>query len=182
MMMKSLVPVAAPNTRCGSASAACALLLRRPATHAVPTTTTAGQLRFYKKPTHVLIAHRRKVPAYLATTYILHTRLGSVAPEIAVEWDTEANPGHRNPTLLSVGDIELSVWKCKVCGSRFELSVEDRVMHGEGCPSCEVDKMHSNAPSAFTSSASNNMDDDDLLPGERRESLSIKTTKLPTSR
>ena len=179
--MQSRIPVAAPNwapagpTMQYLSNQLRSLTARLTSAH--PSSSPTCQMRFYKKPTHVLIAHRRKVPAYQATTYVLHTRLGSVAPEIAAEWDTEANPGNRYPAILSIGDIEMSAWKCKTCGTRFELSIEDRVMHGEGCPSCEADKMH-RAPPRGT----NNHDDDDLLPGERREGLSLRASKPLRSR
>ena len=60
--------------------------------------------------------------------------LASQYPEIAEEWDYEAN-GDLAPSMVTAHSNKKVWWQCKKCGLRWEATINDRV-NGKGCPYC----------------------------------------------
>ena len=58
-------------------------------------------------------------------------------PEVAAEWDWEAN-GERSPETVTAGSGFRAAWRCGLCGHRWSATVLDR-SHGNGCPHCGRD-------------------------------------------
>lgn len=56
-------------------------------------------------------------------------------PEVAAEWDAEANPG-RTPEQTPPGSRYRAGWKCVARGHRWRASVYSRAQMGRGCPAC----------------------------------------------
>eukprot|EP00891_Asterochloris_glomerata_P007587 jgi/Astpho2/7587/Aster-02492 len=55
-------------------------------------------------------------------------------PEVAAEWDWEAN-GERTPETVAAGSSIKAAWRCGLCGHRWSATVSLRT-HGTGCPQC----------------------------------------------
>ena len=55
-------------------------------------------------------------------------------PEVAAEWDWEAN-GQRTPESVAAGSQIKAAWRCGLCGHRWRTGVTHRT-HGSGCPKC----------------------------------------------
>ena len=55
-------------------------------------------------------------------------------PEVAAEWDWEAN-GERTPETVTASSTIRAAWRCGLCGHRWSACVSDRT-HGNGCPQC----------------------------------------------
>ena len=56
-------------------------------------------------------------------------------PEVAAEWDLEAN-GERTPETVTARSHFRAAWRCDLCGHRWSTRVSDRTYHGTGCPQC----------------------------------------------
>ena len=57
-------------------------------------------------------------------------------PEVAAEWDWEAN-GERTPEAVAAGSHIKASWRCGVCGHSWSATVLSRTKdHGTGCPQC----------------------------------------------
>ena len=55
-------------------------------------------------------------------------------PEVAADWDWEAN-GERTPETVTAGSTIRAAWRCGVCGHRWGAHVFSRT-RGVGCPRC----------------------------------------------
>ena len=68
-------------------------------------------------------------------------------PEVAAEWDQEAN-GARTPETVTANSNTKAVWRCGLCGHRWSARVSNRT-HGRGCPECayEARRVQSKQPS-----------------------------------
>ena len=55
-------------------------------------------------------------------------------PEVAAEWDWEAN-GERTPETVTASSSTKAAWRCGLCGHRWSAAVQDRT-RGTGCPQC----------------------------------------------
>ncbi|MHB1166792.1 MAG: zinc-ribbon domain-containing protein [Candidatus Nanopelagicales bacterium] len=62
-------------------------------------------------------------------------RLAAVAPQLAAEWDVEAN-APLTPDRISFGSSRRVWWVCSACGHRWEAVVANRASLGRGCPVC----------------------------------------------
>ena len=56
-------------------------------------------------------------------------------PEVAAEWDREAN-GLQSPELVAANSHEGAVWRCNTCDDRWRTTVSTRTGLGRGCPQC----------------------------------------------
>ena len=56
-------------------------------------------------------------------------------PEVAAEWDWEAN-GDRTPETVTAGSYFKAAWRCSLCGHSWSAVVACRALHGNGCPQC----------------------------------------------
>ena len=56
-------------------------------------------------------------------------------PEVAAEWDREAN-GERTPETVTAGSNFKAAWRCVVCGHRWSTGIHHRTWSGTGCPRC----------------------------------------------
>ena len=55
-------------------------------------------------------------------------------PEVAAEWDWEAN-GDRTPETVTASSNSRAVWRCGLCGHSWSATVLQRT-HKAGCPQC----------------------------------------------
>lgn len=62
--------------------------------------------------------------------------LASVCPEIAEQWDTEAN-GRLTARDVSSGSNQYAWWSCSMCGYKWRAVINNR-SRGTGCPRCAV--------------------------------------------
>ena len=74
--------------------------------------------------------------------------LAHIHPEVAAEWDWEAN-GDRTPETVTPGSQIKAVWRCGLCGHSWTAAVSSRTLHGAGCPQCARDarRMSTRQPS-----------------------------------
>ena len=56
-------------------------------------------------------------------------------PEVAAEWDWEANAGCM-PETVTAGSAIKAAWRCGLCGYSWTAAVFDRTHKGTGCPQC----------------------------------------------
>ena len=56
-------------------------------------------------------------------------------PEVAREWDCEAN-GERTPETVSAMSNSKAAWRCRLCGHKWGTRVAHRTALGSGCPQC----------------------------------------------
>ena len=56
-------------------------------------------------------------------------------PEVAAEWDWEAN-GACTPEIVTAGSGIKAAWRCGLCGHSWTAIVQDRTLQGTGCPQC----------------------------------------------
>eukprot|EP00741_Cyanophora_paradoxa_P002554 tig00000605_g2478.t1 len=56
-------------------------------------------------------------------------------PEVAAEWDAEANGGLK-PSEVMPGSNRKFWWRCRECGHRWEARANHRTSLGHGCPRC----------------------------------------------
>ena len=56
-------------------------------------------------------------------------------PEVAAEWDWDAN-GERTPGTVTAGSASEAVWRCGLCGHSWTTLVYRRTKLGAGCPQC----------------------------------------------
>ena len=57
-------------------------------------------------------------------------------PEVAAEWDWEAN-GERTPETVTAGSAIKAAWRCGLCGHSWTAAVRCRTgVQGAGCPQC----------------------------------------------
>ena len=57
-------------------------------------------------------------------------------PEVAAEWDWEAN-GERTPETITVNSNTQAAWRCGLCGHSWSAAVASRTrMRATGCPQC----------------------------------------------
>ena len=56
-------------------------------------------------------------------------------PEVAAEWDWEAN-GERTPETVAASSNSKAAWICGHCGHRWSTTVATRTVSGTGCPQC----------------------------------------------
>lgn len=61
--------------------------------------------------------------------------LKTLFPEIAKEWDFEAN-GQKKPEDFTKGSGERINWKCSTCGRNWVATIKDRTGKKSGCPYC----------------------------------------------
>ena len=68
-------------------------------------------------------------------------------PEVAAEWDGEAN-GERTPGTVTTGSGMKAAWRCGLCGHEWSTSVKTRT-RGNGCPECaqEARRVQTRQPS-----------------------------------
>ena len=66
--------------------------------------------------------------------------LGTLKPELAMEWDTEKNAG-RNPEDVMPGSGIRAWWKCSE-GHSWDAIINTRAVRGCGCPYCEGRKAY----------------------------------------
>ena len=71
-------------------------------------------------------------------------------PEVAAEWDWEANGGRTPENVTTRNDIK-AAWRCGLCGHRWSATVAMRT-RGTGCPQCwrEAGRQHTTQPSIST--------------------------------
>lgn len=62
--------------------------------------------------------------------------LKTTDPEIAKDWDYEAN-GSLKPEDLFRTSLRFVIWKCKA-GHSYGMKLEDRTIHGKKCPVCDM--------------------------------------------
>lgn len=180
------VAVARSSTTAASslavASVSCAPCQRSSASPALfsPVRHRASQIR---------IANRKRVEMFVGKRYHLPTRLRVAAPDIAAEWDSEKNPMHLYPEIVSIGYMAPVYWKCAVCGDTYRMSVEKRVVRGGGCPACEdrelataiahnTAAMEGEAASHHEHPAQEAASAPPLLPGEENRALRPKRSTV----
>ena len=56
-------------------------------------------------------------------------------PEVAAEWDWEANGG-RTPETVAANSHFKAAWRCRLCGHRWGTKVAHRTLLRSGCPQC----------------------------------------------
>ena len=56
-------------------------------------------------------------------------------PEVAAEWDSEAN-GERTPETVTANSNFRAAWRCGVCGHRWSTQIMHRSLKGTRCPQC----------------------------------------------
>eukprot|EP00741_Cyanophora_paradoxa_P000666 tig00000430_g641.t1 len=56
-------------------------------------------------------------------------------PELAKEWDVEANGGLK-PSEVAPGSHEKRWWRCEECGHKWQASPNNRTSKKNGCPPC----------------------------------------------
>ena len=56
-------------------------------------------------------------------------------PEVAAEWDWEANE-ERTPETLTASSNRKAAWRCSLCGHKWSATVGTRTHGGAGCPQC----------------------------------------------
>lgn len=61
------------------------------------------------------------------------TDLATVCPDLAIEWDFDAN--EKDPDQYTVSSGFIAVWKCKVCSQKWSAAISDR-KKGTGCSFC----------------------------------------------
>ena len=59
-------------------------------------------------------------------------------PEVAAEWDWEANR-ERTPETVAAYSHSKAAWRCGVCGHRWSATVASRTFTGSGCPRCGLE-------------------------------------------
>ena len=62
-------------------------------------------------------------------------------PEVAAEWDREAN-GERTPEIVAAGSSIEAAWRCGLCGHSWTACVAKRTFRGDGCPQCACEAQH----------------------------------------
>lgn len=68
-------------------------------------------------------------------------RLSTTHPEIAREWDYEANKSTgKNPDRIVGGSPAIYFWICPKCGSSYPKEVRKRTERGQNCPYCSSTK------------------------------------------
>ena len=73
-------------------------------------------------------------------------------PEVAAEWDWEAN-GERTPETVTAGSLIKAAWRCGLCGHSWSAFVCSRTRRqGTGCPQCarEARRIRTRQPSIST--------------------------------
>ena len=75
------------------------------------------------------------------------TDLAHNHPEVAAEWDWEAN-GERTPETVTAGSHFKAAWRCGLCGHSWSASVLSRTQR-RGCPHCahEARRIQTRQPS-----------------------------------
>jgi superfamily II DNA or RNA helicase len=66
--------------------------------------------------------------------------LESQFPEVAVEWDYEANAG-LTPDQLTPGSNKKVHWKCRDFGHSWQAQISERTRGGTGCPVCSNNRV-----------------------------------------
>ena len=74
--------------------------------------------------------------------------LGHNHPEVATEWDWEAN-GERTPDNVTAFSTLMAAWTCALCEHRWSTIVQHRTQKGCGCPQCgrEATRIQTRQPS-----------------------------------
>ena len=69
-------------------------------------------------------------------------------PEVAAEWDSEAN-GDRTPKTVTASSNSKVAWRCGLCGYSWTAIVSSRTVIGAGCPQCarEARRIRNRQPS-----------------------------------
>ena len=69
-------------------------------------------------------------------------------PEVAAEWDWEAN-GDRSPETVTASSVSKAAWRCGLCGHRWSSFVNNRTHNRNGCPWCarEASRIQTRQPS-----------------------------------
>ena len=69
-------------------------------------------------------------------------------PEVAAEWDREAN-GERTPKTVAASSNSKAAWRCGLCGHSWSAPVSRRTFLGAGCPQCgrEASRIQPRQPS-----------------------------------
>ena len=77
--------------------------------------------------------------------------LAHIHPEVAAEWDWEAN-GKRTPETVAASSSFKAAWRCGVCAHRWSATVAHRTVSGTGCPQCghEARRIRTRQPSIRT--------------------------------
>jgi hypothetical protein len=71
------------------------------------------------------------------TCQMLQNCLAKTHPEIARDWDQEANPSHLTAKNLTAGSKRKIFWKCRLKEShKWQATIFDRTKKGYGCPHC----------------------------------------------
>ena len=63
-----------------------------------------------------------------------HSSLATKAPQIAAEWNFEAN--HHTPHDYTSQSHAKVAWKCKSCSHAWRARIQHRTANGTGCPRC----------------------------------------------
>ena len=72
-------------------------------------------------------------------------------PDVAAEWDWEAN-GERTPATVAASCNSKVAWKCRRCGYAWSAQISPRTHAGAGCPECgrKASRHHTKQPSIST--------------------------------
>lgn len=65
--------------------------------------------------------------------------LVTLNPEVAKDWDMEANDG-KKANEFKAGSGYIASWKCATCGYKWKASINSRTS-GRGCPKCGLKKL-----------------------------------------
>ena len=72
-------------------------------------------------------------------------------PEVAAEWDWEAN-GERTTETVTASSNSKAAWRCGICGHRWSATVVNRTFSGTGCPRCGREAGRNKTPQPSISS------------------------------
>eukprot|EP00741_Cyanophora_paradoxa_P000664 tig00000430_g639.t1 len=80
---------------------------------------------------------KRGCPACAGQVVTDWNNLEARFPEVAAEWDVEANGGLK-PSEVMPGSHEKRWWRCKIeeCGHKWQATPSDRTSKKSGCPLC----------------------------------------------
>ena len=76
------------------------------------------------------------------------TSLANNHPEVAAEWDWEANGDKIPETVAASSNLE-AAWSCGLCGHSWSTTISHRTLLGTGCPqcACEAGRIKTRHPS-----------------------------------
>ena len=95
----------------------------------------SGQPHKWEARVYNRIGHRMSSPCISGKIVCLCNDLAHNYPEVAKEWDREAN-GSRTPETVAGSSNSPAAWKCSRCGNRWSSTISNRTQHRRGCPEC----------------------------------------------